>query len=131
MRTFGRDLDRELALEIIRNAAARSRHSKHHEAHLRGEMTQAEAARELGMKERAFKAAHHRFRERLSRDIWEEVSKLVGPDQAESSFGNTGYLMSLCLQMESDHQGIQGIQKQYLHLMLKLFTSAYVWSLLA
>jgi hypothetical protein len=92
--TFGRDFDRELALEIIRKAAAHSRHSKYHEAHLRGEMTQAEAARELGMKENAFKVAHHRFRERLSRDIWAEVSKLVGPDEAEVR-AEIAYLMSL------------------------------------
>jgi len=92
--TFGRDLDRELALEIIRKAAARSRHSKYHEAHLRGEMTQAEAARELGMNENAFKVAHHRFRDRLSRDIWAEVSKLVGPDEVEVR-AEIAYLMSL------------------------------------
>lgn len=92
--TFGRELDRELALEIIRKAAARSRHSKYHEAHLRGEMTQAEAAQELGMKENAFKVAHHRFQERLSRDIWAEVSNLVGPDETEVR-AEIAYLMSL------------------------------------
>ncbi len=91
---FGREFDRELALEIIRKAAARSRHSKYHEAHLRGEMTQAEAARELGMQENAFKVAHHRFRERLARDLWAEVSRLVGPDEAEVR-AEIAYLMSL------------------------------------
>ena len=94
---FGREFDRELALEIIRKAAARSRHSKYHEAHLRGEMTQAEAACELGMKENAFKVAHHRFRERLARDIWAEVSRLVGPDESEIR-AEMAYLMSLFAQ---------------------------------
>jgi RNA polymerase sigma-70 factor (ECF subfamily) len=92
--TFGRTFDRELALEIIRKAAARSRHSKYHEAHLRGELSQAEAAGELGLKEGAFKVAHHRFRERLSDDLWAEVSKLVGPDNAEVR-AEIAYLMSL------------------------------------
>jgi RNA polymerase sigma-70 factor (ECF subfamily) len=92
--SFGRDFDRELALEIIRRAAARSRHSKYHLAHLRGEMTQAQAAGELGMNENAFKVAHHRFRDRLSRDIWAEVSKLVGADETEIR-AEIAYLMSL------------------------------------
>lgn len=92
--TFGREFDREFALEIIRKAAARSRHSRFHEAHLRGEMSQAEAARALGIKENAFKAAHHRFRQRLSRDIWAEVAKLVGPDDAEVR-AEVSYLLSL------------------------------------
>ena len=92
--TFGRDFDRQLALEVIRKAAARSRHSKYHEAHLRGEMTQAEAARELGMQENAFKVAHHRFRERLARDIWAEVASLAGPEEADIR-AEIAYLMSL------------------------------------
>ena len=93
--TFGRELDRELAMEIIRKAAARSsRHSKYHEAHLRGQMTQAEAARELGIKENSFKVAHHRFRERLARDIWAEVSNLAGEDETAVR-DEIAYLMSL------------------------------------
>ena len=91
---FGREFDRVLAIEIIQKAACRSRHSKYHEACLRGEMSQAEAARELGMQENAFRQAHHRFRERLARDIWEEVSKLTGPDEAEIR-AEIRYLMSL------------------------------------
>lgn len=91
---FGREFDRVLALEIIQRAVSHSKHSKHHEAHLRGDMSQAEAAKELGMEENAFKQAHHRFRERLARDIWEEVSKLSGPDEAETR-AEIRYLMSL------------------------------------
>ena len=41
-------------------------------------MAQAEAARELGIKENAFKAAHHRFRERLSREIWRRFPNSSG-----------------------------------------------------
>lgn len=91
---FGREFDRVLAVEIIQKAACRSKHSKYHEACLRGEMSQVEAAKELGMRENAFKQAHHRFRERLARDIWEEVSKLAGPDEAEVR-AEIRYLMSL------------------------------------
>lgn len=91
---FGREFDRELALEIIRNAAKRSRHSKYHEAHLRGELSQAEAARELGIQENTFKVAHHRFRKRLLEDIRAEVSKLVGPDETEVR-AEMAYLISL------------------------------------
>lgn len=91
---FGREFDRVLAVEIIQKAACRSKHSRYHEACLRGEMSHAEAAKELGMQENAFKQAHHRFRERLARDIWEEVSKLAGPDEAEVR-AEIRYLMSL------------------------------------
>jgi len=91
---FGREFDRELALEIIRRAADRSRHSKHHVAHLRGEISQAVAARELGMEENTFKVAHHRFRKRLATDIHAEVSKLVGPDEKEVR-AEIAYLISL------------------------------------
>jgi hypothetical protein len=93
---FGRALDLELALEVIRKAAVRSHpgHSKFHEACLRGERSHADAARELGITEGAFKVAHHRFRERLSGEIWTEVSKLVGPDDQEVQ-AEIAYLMSL------------------------------------
>jgi DNA-directed RNA polymerase specialized sigma24 family protein len=91
---FGRTLDRELALEIIRRAAARSCHSQYHEAHLRGEMSQAEAARELDIQEGTFKMAHHRFRRRLAEDIRAEVARLVGPDEGEVR-EEIAYLISL------------------------------------
>lgn len=91
---FGRKFDRVFAIEIIQRASRRSKHSKYHEACLRGEMSQAQAAKELGMQENAFKQAHHRFRERLARDIWEEVSKLAGPGEADIR-AEIRYLMSL------------------------------------
>jgi len=47
---FGREFDRVFALEVIRKAANHSKHSKFHMAHLRREITQAEAAKELGMR---------------------------------------------------------------------------------
>ena len=40
------------------------------------------------------KQAFHRFRERLARDLWEEVGKLVGPDEADIR-AEIAYLMSL------------------------------------
>jgi DNA-directed RNA polymerase specialized sigma24 family protein len=93
-RSFGREFDRLFALEIIRKAAERSRHSKHLLAHLRGELTQEEGARELGLTPNAFKQAYHRFRQRLALDLWEEVSKLAGPDEKEIR-SEIEYLMSL------------------------------------
>jgi DNA-directed RNA polymerase specialized sigma24 family protein len=91
---FGREFDRVFALEVIQKAANLSKHSKFHMAHLRREITQAEAAIELGMKEETFKQAHHRFRERLAGDLWDEVCKLVGPDEYEIR-SEIKYLMSL------------------------------------
>jgi len=91
---FGREFDRVLALEIIQKAACRSKNSKYHLAHLQGEISQAEAARELGMSENTFKQAHFRFRERLARDLWNEVSRMSGPDEGEVR-EEIRYLMSL------------------------------------
>jgi DNA-directed RNA polymerase specialized sigma24 family protein len=91
---FGREFDRELALEIIQRAACGSSNSKYHLAHLRGDVCQAEAAKELGMSENSFKQAHHRFRKRLAEAIKEEVSKLAGPDETEVR-EEIRYLMSL------------------------------------
>lgn len=91
---FGREFDRVLALEIIRKAAERSKHSKCLEAHLRGEISQKDAAKELGVSENTFKQAYSRFRERLAKELWEEVAKLVGPDEQEIR-AEIKYLMSL------------------------------------
>ncbi len=91
---FGREFDRAFALEIIRRAAAKSRHSRHLEAHFRGEISQQQAAQELGLSENAFKAAYHRFTKRLGQDLWDEVSQLVGPNQQDIEAEIT-YLMSL------------------------------------
>ena len=92
--SFGREFDRVFALEIIQQAAARSKHSEYLQAHLRGELSQQAAAQAMGISENAFKQAYHRFRERLAKNLWEEVSKLVGPDEEEIR-GEITYLMSL------------------------------------
>jgi DNA-directed RNA polymerase specialized sigma24 family protein len=91
---FGREFDRVFALEIIRRAAERSRHSQHLLAHLRGDLTQEQAAHELGLTANAFKQAYHRFRQRLALDLWEEVARLAGPDEKEVR-AEIEYLMSL------------------------------------
>jgi DNA-directed RNA polymerase specialized sigma24 family protein len=91
---FGRDFDLVFALEILRKAAQRSRHSNYLESHLRGEISQREAARALGISENAFKAAFCRFRQRLAFDLWDEVAKLSGPDENEIR-AELEYLMSL------------------------------------
>ncbi len=98
--SFGQKFDRVFAQEIIQRAAERSKHSRHLMAHLRGEISQQEAAQELGLTENAFKQAHHRFRERLALDLWEEVGKLVGPDENEIR-AELKYLMSLFAQPAS------------------------------
>lgn len=97
--SFGQELDRALALEIIQKAAHRSKNSKYHLAHLQGEISQAEAARELGMSENTFKQAHFRFRERLARDLWDEVSRISGPNEGEVR-DEIRYLMSLFAETE-------------------------------
>ncbi len=91
---FGREFDRAFALEMIRNAARCSKHSKYLEAHLRGELSQQQAAAQLGISENAFKQSYCRFRERLAFNLWAEVSKLAGPDEADIR-AEIRYLMSL------------------------------------
>jgi DNA-directed RNA polymerase specialized sigma24 family protein len=91
---FGRQLDSELALELIKKSAARFKHSDCLEAHLRGDLSQKEAAAKLGLSENAFRQAYSRFRERLAVSLWEEVAKLVGPDE-EDIRAEIRYLMSL------------------------------------
>lgn len=93
-KSVGREFDRAFALEILRKAAERSRHSTFLMAHLRGELPQKQAAEEMGVSEGAFKQAYRRFRERLARDLWDEVSKLAGPDEKEIR-AEIEYLMSL------------------------------------
>ena len=91
---FGSEFDRVFALEMIQKAAERSKHSQYLLAHFRGEMSQQEAAKELGLSENAFKQAYHRFRLRLGQDLWEEVVNLVGPDEQEVR-AELEYLISL------------------------------------
>lgn len=93
-KSFGSEFDRAFALEILQRAARRSKHSKYLLAHFFEELSQSEAARELGYSENSFKQAYHRFRERLARDLWEEVAQLAGPDENEIR-AEIRYLMSL------------------------------------
>lgn len=91
---FGREFDRVFALEIIRRAAQQSKHSDYLKRHLRGEVSQRQAARALGISEDAFKSAFNRFRQRLACDLWDEAAKLAGPDDNEIR-RELEYLMSL------------------------------------
>jgi RNA polymerase sigma factor (sigma-70 family) len=91
---FGRQFDREVALEIFQKAAGQSTRSKYLLAHFRGDLSQADAARELGVSEEAFKQAYHRFRQNFPRDLRKEVSKLVGTGDGEID-AEIKYLMSL------------------------------------
>ena len=92
--TFVCEFDRILALEIIGHAAGDSGRSKYLIGHLRGDITQEEAAVELGMTPNAFKQAYSRFRENLRHNLLKEVRKLVGPDEKEVK-EEIKYLMSL------------------------------------
>jgi RNA polymerase sigma factor (sigma-70 family) len=96
---FGREFDQTFAREILCRSAERSRHSSHLLAHLRGEITQEEAAQQLGLTANAFKQAYHRFRQRLAADLREEVRNLVGPDQQEVR-AEIEYLMSLFMEQD-------------------------------
>ena len=77
------ECDRIFAVEIIQRAAERSPHSKYLVAHLKGEVSQKDAGKELGLSEEAFKAAYNRFKDRVALNLRDEVSKLVGPDEKE------------------------------------------------
>jgi DNA-directed RNA polymerase specialized sigma24 family protein len=91
---FGKEVDVEFAVQILNLAASRFNHSKQLEAHLRGEITQKQAAEELGMSENAFRQAYSRFRARLAEAYRLEVTKVAGPDEKEIR-EEMLYLMSL------------------------------------
>jgi DNA-directed RNA polymerase specialized sigma24 family protein len=91
---FGREFDRVFAWEIIHKATQRSPHSQQMQAHLRRDISQAQAALELGMTENAFKQAYSRFRDRFKEDIYEEVAKVAGPDPGDVQ-AEIKYLISL------------------------------------
>jgi DNA-directed RNA polymerase specialized sigma24 family protein len=80
---FGAEFDRALALEIFQKAAGNSTRSKYLLAHFRGELTQAEAAKELHIEEEAFKQAFFRFRQSFRTNLRQEVKRLAGPDETE------------------------------------------------
>jgi RNA polymerase sigma factor (sigma-70 family) len=83
MNHFDREFDRAIALEIFQKAAGNSTHSKYLLAHFRNEITQAEAAEALRIKENAFKQSFARFRKSFPRNLRQEVKKLVGPEKSE------------------------------------------------
>jgi|SRR5436190_3020118 RNA polymerase sigma-70 factor (ECF subfamily) len=91
---FGSRFDRIFAEDLIQRAADRSKHSQHLLAHFRREMPQAQAARELGLSEDAFKLAYDRFKKRLAVDLAAEAAKIAGPDENEIR-AEICYLMSL------------------------------------
>lgn len=91
---FGREFDVAFAVRIIELAAGQSKYSKQLEEHLRGRISQKQAADELGMSENAFKAAYHRFRLRLAKNLRLEVAKSTGPDEKEIQ-AEIQYIISL------------------------------------
>lgn len=94
-RAMERQFDCALALEIIKRAAERSTHSEEMLAHLRGSITQAEAAARLDLSEGAFKQAYHRFRQRFPRDLRDEVSRVLHCPEKAVLEEEIRYLMSL------------------------------------
>jgi DNA-directed RNA polymerase specialized sigma24 family protein len=80
---FDREFDRAIALEIFQKAAGNSTHSRYLLAHFRNEITQAEAAEALQIKENAFKQSFSRFRKSFPINLRNEVKKLVGPEKSE------------------------------------------------
>ena len=91
---FGRELDEAFARRVFSLASQRFQHSKQLEAHLWGKMSQRQAAEELGLSENAFRQAYLRFRRRLAEALREEVTKVVGPDEADIQ-AEVNYLMNL------------------------------------
>jgi DNA-directed RNA polymerase specialized sigma24 family protein len=91
---FGRDLDLSFALRVLDMALERFEHSTQLEAHLRGQISQKQAAEELGISEGAFKASFHRFRKRVAECFRLEVMRVVGPEESEIK-AEIRYLMSL------------------------------------
>lgn len=85
-------------MAIIEKAAARSTHSKCLMDHLRGVISQQEAADALGLSKESFKVAYHRFRQRLAKTLQEEVRIVVGPDENDIR-EEISYLMSVFLEV--------------------------------
>jgi len=92
--TFGRELDRPVAEQILQRAATRSKGSAQMVAHFRRQLTQAEAARQLGQSSAAFKVAYDRFKKRFAAEIAKQAAKLAGPDP-DAIRAEIRYLMSL------------------------------------
>ena len=85
---MGLDFDRSFALELIKKVVDDSTHSQTFLAYLQnkdatvGEV-QSLTAEKLGMSVEAFKVGLHRFRRKLGKELWKEVSKYAGPDEEE------------------------------------------------
>jgi DNA-directed RNA polymerase specialized sigma24 family protein len=91
---FGHEFDLAFALHLLNLASNRFKHAEQLEAHLRGKISQKQAAEELGMSENSFRQAYMRFRERLAQSWRAEISKVVGPDEKEIR-AEMQYLMAL------------------------------------
>ena len=90
------DLDYALAVDTIRQAIDRSKPSPQQVGHLKGEITQAEAAAALGISEGAFRVSYFRFRERFREELLALVRKQVSDDFSESDVeGELRYYLSL------------------------------------
>lgn len=87
------ELDRQIALEVIRRAAGQTTRSHYLLEHFRGELSQAEAAGRLGISEEAFKQAYFRFRSRFPAQLRREVALLAGPGAGDID-EEIRYLMS-------------------------------------
>lgn len=70
------------------------KYANHHLAILKGQKQPAEAAKELGMSDGAFRVSHLRFRQRFGEAIRAEIRNLVGDDENEVN-EEIRYLMSL------------------------------------
>ena len=91
-----RRIDYELALNLVRTAASQSTDCSFHLLHAQGKISQAEAAKQCGITEDAFKQSYQRFKEKFNRYLRVEVAKLVGPDKVEIRT-ELSYLMSLSI----------------------------------
>lgn len=93
---FEKEFDRAFALETIHRAIAAAKASPYHVAHLKGEMSQAEAAAALGISSATFRVSYLRFRARLKEELWALVSKLIeARGQDKEVEAEIRYLMSL------------------------------------
>jgi len=92
--TIYRECDRAVAVQTIQKAIDRTNASKLHIAHFQNQISQRDAALAMDISEDAFKQSYRRFRERLAKELWEEVSQQVGPDKSEIE-AEIKYLMSL------------------------------------
>src|SRR5262249_16323269 len=84
----------EFARTIIQLATRNLTYADHHLAILKGQKQHAQAAKELGISDGAFRVAHFRFRQRFGEAIREEIRNVVGCDENEVN-EEIRYLMTL------------------------------------